>query len=1385
MKKNEISSQLESLKKIVADYFASQKFAKNLNSTNKFQNDLKKQIHEVEIEYNRFDSILDNFPASLFVFEKGLSKPAFINLQARKIFSNVLKKDLNAGNFIDKSGILNSKSNKKYPIKEFPLSIAFQGKINYKDDIIIHFNRNKISHFLVTGIPLKNRNGKILTAMLLLQDISEIKSAKSKLSYEQNLIKILLDAIPDLVYIKDVKSRFLLTNKAHAQHLGLSSPNDFIGKTDADFYDKSYAKKFLIDERKILRTKKPFRGIEEPVTDSKGTIKWLSTYKIPFFNEKGKAAGIVGIGRNITEIKKAELKYFEERFLLRTLIDLMPDYIYIKDRDSHFLLANKAEAFLLGAKSVEELIGKSDGDYFPKRLSKKYRADEIKILNSGKSLIGIEEPTVDSAGNAKWSTTTKVPIRNDQGKIIGIAGIGRDITDRKKAEEELIETKNQLEEANLTLEKKVLERTAEISTSKERYRITIEKTGQVIYDYSLNSNTVSWRGAIKKVTGYTNEEFEKISANDFIKLIHPGDRETYITKRDEALNDLKSFYLEYRFKKKNGSFIYIQDNGVYISDHNEGLKMMGAIADISNRKFAEVLLKTQERSSRILKDITVKANEAKTAEEVLKSTMALISSYTYWPIGHVIFYNNKYLLDKPKSLWYSSTPEKYSNLMKTYEKVDNLMMSPIHVKAMVDKKTQWIKNFKYKTDYPLCNEALKFGLESLIVFPVFISGEAVALIEFFSEQKVISDENMPYLLEQIGIQIGNTLERKITQEELIKLSSAVEQSHASIVITNTDGIIEYTNKKFTEVSGYPMEEILGKYPSIVKSGVHDKVFYKELWDTIKSGKIWQGEICNRKKSGLYYWEHVNISPIKNLNGAITHFVAVKDDVTYRKQAEEELKLAKDTAELASRSKSEFLANMSHEIRTPMNSILGFAELLNTKISDEQQRSYLDSIKGSGKSLLTLINDVLDLSKIEAGRMILHTELVDPFLLFKDIEYLFSLKAKEKGLDFSTELDGSLPIGFEVDEVRLRQIMINLLGNAIKFTDKGFVKAQVQCINKHALNNENYVDLKIEVKDSGIGINKEFQDVMFKPFTQQDGQSTKKYGGTGLGLTITKRLVELLNGSISLESEPGKGSCFTVLLKDIKTSHQKIDTTEIITIDPRKITFKPATILIADDVENNRKFLSSVLQDTGLTIIVSRDGLETYELAQVKKPDLIITDLKMPVLNGFDLLKKFRKNPQLKNIPVIATTASASIEERDRLKVHNFDGILIKPIQINDVFLELIRFLPHTISEEEPLADMPKNNNLKINSNKILNAVKPYLEKEYYNMWKTFENQQPLSEVEEFAYKIKDLGKKFNIEELVRFGNRLLTSINNFDIDTMLKILKEYPALAHSILNVNE
>jgi two-component system sensor histidine kinase EvgS len=376
----------------------------------------------------------------------------------------------------------------------------------------------------------------------------------------------------------------------------------------------------------------------------------------------------------------------------------------------------------------------------------------------------------------------------------------------------------------------------------------------------------------------------------------------------------------------------------------------------------------------------------------------------------------------------------------------------------------------------------------------------------------------------------------------------------------------------------------------------------------------------------------------------------------------------------------------------------------------------------------------------------------------------------------------MPIGIEVDEVRLRQILINLIGNALKFTDSGYVKVYVECIDEKHIDGDIFVSLQFVVKDSGIGIRKDFIDDLFKPFTQQESQSTKKYGGTGLGLSITKRLVELFNGSITVESEPGKGTCFKVIFTNIKTTRNKIDTTEISTIDPRRIHFQKATVLIADDVENNRKYLASVLQDTGLEIIESHDGKETYELALIKKPDLIITDLKMPVFNGFELLDKIRTNPEIKDIPVIATSASTSVNESERVNVHNFSGILIKPIHINDVFLELIRFLPHTVSEEPVSTKKTESLSKRILKKEQLDVLRPILEKDLYKVWETFKEQQPLADVEAFAYKIKETGKQHEVELLEVYGNRLISSINSFDIATMLKILAQYPDIIKNILN---
>jgi PAS domain S-box-containing protein len=1070
--------------------------------------------------------------------------------------------------------------------------------------------------------------------------------------------------------------------------------------------------------------------------------------------------------------------------ILKTLLDNVPDLVYIKDNKSRFILTNQAHAIHLGLTSPDDCIGKSDLDYYNNDFASKFLSDEKELLKSGNPLIGIEEKVSDSKGNITWFSTTKVPFFDTHGNPIGLVGIGRNITALKKTEDELKQSKKLLEEYNILLEKKISERTTELAANENRFRVIIEKTGQLIYDCDLVSEIIKWNGASEFITGYTPDEIISIDYKKYLLMIHPDDRYDYLNQREIAKKQKQNYVLEYRIQKKDGRFIYIQDNGTFLLNMDNEFRMIGALADISFRKGTEELNKRKERNSRLLKDVVLKSNELPTNHDTIKMALSTVSESMNWPVGHAIFiYNNKYALSKPQSIWHITNNKLYGQLVNA-SFIENVpIVSPLHFKTIFSKTAAWLNIENDIEENPYYKEATNAGLINVMIFPIIISGQVIAVIEFFSDYQDDYDENLPEFFEQIGMQLGIVVERKAAEEELKKLSMAIEQNHASVLITDYNGIIEYTNPKFTEISGYTSDEVFGKKPGILKSGVHNDDFYKGLWHTIKSGHIWQGEICNKKKDDQLFWEQVNISPIKDFRGEITHFVAVKDDITEKKRVEEELKQAIESSESANRAKSEFLANISHEIRTPMNSIMGFAELLTTKIVDEQQRSYLESIKSSGKNLLTLINDVLDLAKIDAGRMVLNIELVDPFLLFKDIEYLFSLKAKEKGLEFSIKTDVSLPIGIEIDEVRFRQVLINLVGNAIKFTDKGHVYVFVKCVSRITVEDEYYVDMQIKVEDTGIGIEKNFLEKLFRPFTQQDGQTTKRFGGTGLGLSITKRLIDILNGTIKVESVQGIGSCFTVLIKRIKATNKRPDAIEIRTIDPKRIKFLPATIILADDVENNRKYLVSVLSDTSLKIIESKNGLETFELALIHKPDLIITDLRMPVFDGFELLNRIRKHPLLKSIPVVATTASASIEEKEKVKVYDFDGILIKPIQINDVFLELMRILPHEIVKDEPAVLSVDPDGSKSLSKEEYDEIKNILENDVFQQWKSFENQQPLSEVEAFAYEIKEIGKKYNLNLLIDYGNRLLSSINNFEIDTMLRIIKEYPKLLNTFKSI--
>lgn len=380
--------------------------------------------------------------------------------------------------------------------------------------------------------------------------------------------------------------------------------------------------------------------------------------------------------------------------------------------------------------------------------------------------------------------------------------------------------------------------------------------------------------------------------------------------------------------------------------------------------------------------------------------------------------------------------------------------------------------------------------------------------------------------------VRDITERKQTEELVQKLSRAVEQSPVSIIITNKEGNIEYINPKVTETSGFQAQEVIGSNPRIFSSGEKTKEEYKLLWERINSGKDWFGEFHNRKKNGELYWESGSISPIKNQVGEITHFVAIKEDISELKRTIDELTAAKEKATESDRLKSAFLATMSHELRTPLNAIIGFSEMFNENLNTEEVKEYGAIVHSSGNQLLGIVEDIFDITLIEAGNI--HISMEDVLLKSLIAKVQENLKIDQLRMNkqnINVQYDNSLSesLVIHTDFSKLKQILTNLIKNALKFTQSGSINYGYTLINTEA----NPI-IQFYVKDTGIGIPQEKMEIIFEMFRQVEDSNIRKFGGTGIGLSITKKLVELLGGSIWVESTVGEGTTFYFTLpKDIQ------------------------------------------------------------------------------------------------------------------------------------------------------------------------------------------------------------------------------------------------------------
>lgn len=512
--------------------------------------------------------------------------------------------------------------------------------------------------------------------------------------------------------------------------------------------------------------------------------------------------------------------------------------------------------------------------------------------------------------------------------------------------------------------------------------------------------------------------------------------------------------------------------------------------------------------------------------------------------------------------------------------------------------------------------------------------------------------------------------RKETLRYLEMYRSIVDR-HAIVAETDTTGKILFANEQFCRISGFSHDEIIGSNHRILNSGLHPLSFWRDLFKTVANDETWHGEICNRSKDGSLYWVDTTIAALKNHDGKVRGYFAVRHDITALKRAREE-------AQAASETKSQFLANMSHEIRTPMTAILGFADLLADEVDKPGIKrecvEYVSTIKRNGEHLLCIINDILDISKIESGKMQVELITASPIQIIEEVMSLMRVKAIEKGINLISTLKDTIPLSIQSDPTRIRQILVNLVGNAIKFTDRGEVVLEV------SYTDSSKPQLKFLVQDTGIGMTTEQVSRLFSAFSQADASTSRRFGGSGLGLQISKRLAQMLGGDISVTSVYQQGSKFEFTLNlDLKTtSFRSMNEISVGEIARRATNSKSSfekslegvRILLAEDGIDNQRLISFHLKRAGAVVTIAENGRQAFDLLTIRNVnqetlalpspfDLLLTDMQMPEMDGYSLARSLRAMGS--TLPIIALTAHAMADDTKKCLDAGCNEHATKPI----------------------------------------------------------------------------------------------------------------------------
>jgi PAS domain S-box-containing protein len=1061
---------------------------------------------------------------------------------------------------------------------------------------------------------IKDNIGNIIYYEGTVEDITEHKRIEQALIKSEEKYREIVTLAPIGIYQSSLEGKFITVNECLVKILGYDSVEELISSVSLKdiYYNRSERKKL------ITAHDRPEAGLSTKVElrwkRKDGSPVWILLTAHAIHDANLISKYYEGFVIDITERKQAETlrKESEERY--KSLYENATVGIYRTTPGGKLLMANPALMAMYGFSSFEELSKVNAEDiYFDPEDRNRFKD----ILEREGTVYGFESVGKKADGSKFYFLDSAKLIKDEEGNAIFYEGVVQDITEQRLALESLTE-------------------------SEKKFRQLIEQAPDGIFRLDPKGNFVLANTKTCELLGYTKEEILKLN---IIETYTSPEEQKIARARLEQLKTGVDLYFERLMKRKDGKFVPVAATVKGLGDGSQAI-----IHDISSRKRNEFL-------QNAVYQISEATNKAKTLNELYKSVHEIIGSVIPAKNFFISLYDReKDMLTFPYFVDEIDSPPGPKKAGRGYTAYVLRTSKSVFYDEELDKRLKENGDVELVgTDSPAwLGVPLIIGYETI----------GVMVVQHYTDPNAYTRSDL-HLLEYVSSQIAKAIVSKRAEEELRKLSSAVKQSSASIIITDILGNIEYVNPKFTEFTGYTLDEVKGKSPSIMKSGETPPEVYSELWTTISNGKEWRGEFLNKKKNGELFWESASISPIRDADGKITHFLAVKEDITENKRIQKELIESKEKAEELSRLKSTFLANMSHELRTPLVGILGYAEIIQSEIANDGQKEMIDTIIASGKRLMNTLNSILDLSKIEAEQNKIDSSPVKIVPLVNECVESYKPEADSKHIELKERIINENTAS-ALDVRLFVQIINNLVSNAVKYTKKGMIEVVVDTdvIQQKSI---------IKVVDTGIGISNDDQKVIFEEFRQASEGLNRKFEGTGLGLTITKKFVELMNGEIILESEPGKGSVFTVTFPSTIT--QKVQDKNINDklriassgeqIGNQETSGVPDVLLVEDD-GITREAVKRILKNT-CSLDTAANGAESISMAANNKYDLILMDINLgPGINGLEAASAIRKISGYEDIPIVALTAYALAGDEEKFLKEGCTHYLSKPFSAKDI-----------------------------------------------------------------------------------------------------------------------